>query len=102
MTSRGILTSRTVYRRGGQLTLVFQYDVFFSCFYASCVIRGEGKGKRKECDVRVGHRASRISCVLLIYKNFKRGFLHDSKRADMGGVHEQEFRVPHPLKPHAS
>jgi len=82
MTSRGTITSRTVYRRGGQLTLVFQYDVFFSCFYASCVVRGKGKGKRKECEVRVGRRALRISCVSLIYKIFKRGFLHDSKRAD--------------------
>jgi len=45
MTSRGTMTSRTVYRRGGQLTLVFQYDVFFSCLYASCVVREEGKGK---------------------------------------------------------
>jgi len=24
----------------------------------------------------------RLCCVLLIYKIFKRGFLHDSKRAD--------------------
>jgi len=29
----------------GQLTLVFQYDVFFSCLYASCVVKEEGKGK---------------------------------------------------------
>ena len=43
--------------RGGQLTLVFQYDVFFSCLYASCVVREEGKEKGKECDVRVGRRS---------------------------------------------
>ena len=43
---------------GGQLTLVYQYDVFFSCLYASCVVRGEEKGKGKECDVRVGRRST--------------------------------------------
>jgi len=51
MTSRGIITSRTVYRCGGQLTLVYQYDVFFSCLYASYVVREKRNRNRKECDV---------------------------------------------------
>jgi len=42
MTSKGTISSRIVYRRGGQLTLVYQYDIFFSCHYASCVVRGKG------------------------------------------------------------
>jgi len=45
MTSRGILTSRTVYRRGGQLTLVIQYDVFFSCLV--CIVCRKRGGERK-------------------------------------------------------
>jgi len=46
MTSRGTLmmTSRTVYRRGGQLTLVYQYDVFFVLSFASRVVREKRNG----------------------------------------------------------
>jgi len=40
-TSRGTISSRTVYCREGQLTLVYQYDVFFSCLFALCVVRGK-------------------------------------------------------------
>jgi len=36
----------------------------------------------------------RLCCVLLIYKIFKRGFLHDSKRADNHPGSRQKFVLP--------
>jgi len=45
MTSKGTMTSHTVYRRGGQLTLVYQYDVFFSCLL--CIVCRKGGEERK-------------------------------------------------------
>jgi len=69
-----------VYRRGGQLTLVYQYDVFFSCLLCIVCRKGENeKGYVKECGVRVV-----LECLvfLLFIKFLNRCFLHDSKRAD--------------------
>jgi len=47
MTLKGILmmTSVLVYRCGGQLTLVNQYDVFFSCLV--CIVCRKRGGERK-------------------------------------------------------
>jgi len=57
MTSRGILmmTSVLVYRCGGQLTLVYQYDVFF--VFIVCIVcrkREKGNGIERSVIVRVG------------------------------------------------
>jgi len=38
MTSKGTMTRVLVYRCGGQLTLVNQCDIFFSCLVASCIV----------------------------------------------------------------
>ena len=62
MTSRGILTNRTVYRRGGQLALVIQYDVFFSCFV--CIVCRERGGERKMKGVWCSSWSSNVVNVL--------------------------------------
>jgi len=63
---------------GGQLTLVYQYNVF--CIV--CRKREKRNGNEGSVMFELVVERREYLVLLLIYKIFKRGFLHDSKRAD--------------------
>jgi len=67
------------------LTLVYQYDVFFVLsFCISCRKRKEEIEIEGSVMFELVVECLECLVLLLIYKIFKRGFLHDSKRADKG------------------